>query len=239
VWRLPRVTRDAVQPVRPGRSHWLCRLLGLALLLCLLYLLREPSLRNLAGFQVLNESSPVPAYIFPFGKDPCYLEVARYYRDGLAEHVLLIGTRSGRLERLGVQVRIEFRARAALIRLGVPETAVTMVAAEAGTDWDLARSLSAWLEQHGDIQLIAVCERLEARRNRAILDRVLSAEAARRVHVRSIAGGEINEGNWWRSRAGVIDLFNAYAGLTHVWLHGENGDNLPLWNPDDYEKNLR
>jgi len=77
------------------------------------------------------------------------------------------------------------------------------------------QNLQGWMDRHAEVRASLICPRLGSRTCRATLDRVLSADAAKRIAVvpEDLIG--IDETNWWKSRAGI----RVYVGRLVDWVH--------------------
>jgi hypothetical protein len=97
--------------------------------------------------------------------------------------------------------------------------------------------LRDWLVKNPDVQVAAVCDRLKSRRMRLIYCRVLGDVSAR-VHWCALPNRDYDETNWWENKMGQRSCFDAYLGLAHIWVYGENPQGDREWDPDQYEQSL-
>ena len=227
------------------RRRWLRRM-GIALLVAgALYLLRAPILTGLASVLVFDRPLPGAETIVLFCEidgDRGFQEAAQLHQDGQVSRILLIEVRAerrARTVRAGVVPSFETTARQALLARGVPAAAIELLPADMRSNWDKARSLDAWLQQHPEARATVLCERFASRRIAQIYSSVLGPESSGRLGWRAIPDRRFDESNWWQQRLGVLAVFHAYAHLGHVWISGEGPPEPEPWDPDDYEKSLQ
>ena len=55
----------------------------------------------------------------------------------------------------------------------------------------------------------------------------------------ALADRRYDETNWYRQRAGAIDLFDSYLGWGHVKVYGDALGDRDEWDPDAYRNSLR
>ncbi len=180
---------------RRGR-RWLRRAAVLLLVLAVLYFVRGPLLTWLARGLIVEEPAAEADYALLLGGDDCVREAARFYHARTARRLLLVRRRPGRLQQLGVLESSETRSRKALARCGVPEEAVVTLPGEAATDWDSARGLRTWLDDHPGVVVRAFCDRFGSRRKRTVLDRVLGSDDAARVRLTALREAAYDESDW-------------------------------------------
>ncbi|HLJ91631.1 MAG TPA: hypothetical protein VKU02_00425 [Gemmataceae bacterium] len=171
--------------------------------------------------------------------DRRYDWAARLYDAGTARGVLLVERYPLRLERLGYCMTFEMYSQRELAARGVPATAITVIPGQRRTDWDRARGLRDWLEQHPTVQILALCDRYGGRKLRYVLDSVLGAEVARRIRLMSLPERDYDESNWWQQRIAVVHIFDAYVNLAYTRLLGEETEEWREWDPDQFKKSLR
>jgi hypothetical protein len=186
---------------------------------------------------VVDEPAQPGDVILLLDADGGYEEAAQTYRAGLTRRVLMLETVPGRLQRMGIVETEAERKRKALVREEVPEDGVTVVACPGRGDWNRARGLRAWLTQNPDAGVVVLCDRMNSRRLRRIFRTILGVDIAVRVRWRAVPHRWYDESNWWNNKAGVTGCVNAYLGLAHVCLYGENQGERE-WDPDQYEQTL-
>ncbi len=231
--------------VMPGRARrhwtkqWARRLLLIGLLVAALYLLRGPILRTIGGGLVVVDEKPVAGeVVLILDADQGCEQAAAVVHAGLTDRILLLSTPPGRLERLGIRDTESESRRKALLKLGIDPEAVTLLNCTGEGPWNKARTLRDWLTANPDAQVIALCDRLNTRNWRLIFDRVMGANLAGRVHWRALPDRRFDETDWWQSKEGVRACVNAYIGLTHVLVYGEDLRGTRQWDPDQFEHNL-
>jgi hypothetical protein len=213
--------------------------LAAAFLLACVYYFRAPALRGFAGLLVVDEPPPDADALLVLDGDRCFEQAARLYHAGGAGRVLLNEHRPGRLQQMGILPSFTELARRQLTAARVPGQALEVLPGETRSNWDRARLLRDWLCQHPGARVTVLCDRFGSRQRRCILDRVLDPEEAARVRVYALPHRSYRETDWWRSKQGILDLFDAYVVLTFTWLVGEDKDEWREWDPEAYERALR
>ena len=151
--------------------------------------------------------------------DRVYDAAAEFYRADNDRRLLMIGRRSNRLERAGV---LEPDVPLRLLRQrGVPAETLTGLECDGLDDWQATAVLGRWLQEHPQAHLALLCDRFDSRRQRWILNSVLSAADARRVRVCAIRGKRYDETNWPRSGLeGLLGFLNSSITLAHAVVMG-------------------
>lgn len=222
-----------------GWRRWYTGLLvALAVGSCL-YLFREPVLQGVGGYLVVDEPAAADYAVLVGRSDGCYDRAAQLYHSGSVSGILVVEPRPDRLQRLGFLPLFTTLSQRELTAHGVPASAVTVVPGETRTDWDRARRLRAWLQGHPSDGLVILCERFDTRRFRFILDTILGADYAARVHLLALPHEPYDERNWWKNRLGFAHVFDCYVSLAYVRLWGEDRMQWRDWDPEYYQKRLR
>jgi hypothetical protein len=219
------------------RRRWLRRLLFVLILAGAAYLARGPLLRGVASFLIVEDSRPEVEALVPLGGDHLYAQTAILYHNDVSKHVLLIEGPPGRLERMEIMPDPVVVARRELAKNEVPQSAVEVLQTEKSGDWNRARGLREWLNEHPEAHVCILCDRFSSRRTRCLFARELGGLSAR-VHWRALADRRYDERNWYQNRAGVLALFDSYLSLAHVWLYGDALGDREEWDPDTYQNNL-
>jgi hypothetical protein len=227
-------------PAKKSRlKRWARRLLAVAVVCLCLYLFRVPLLRGIAWGLVHDESLPAVEYILVLDGDTCYPAAASLWHAGAASRVLVIEARPERLERLGILPSFELEAQRELSARGVPKEAITIVPGKAFTDWEKARCLRDWLRTQKLTSVAILCERFHSRKISYIYHKVMDPDLRDSIYIDAVSQRDYNELNWWHHKPGVQHLFTSYLELTHAWMWGEDSEERPEWNPDEFEKSLR
>jgi hypothetical protein len=222
----------------PRRRRRLLRLLFVLVLAVSLYLARHPLLRGLAGFLVVEDPVREADAALLLSGDRLPERAADLYRDGTVKRLLLVRGAPGRLQRIGAVPDVTEAYRAALERCEVPATAVDVLETEKRGDWNSARRLRDWLREHPDAQVIVLCARFGSRRTRCLFEQELGGLAGR-VRWLALADRRYDEADWYRHRAGAVDLFDSYLGWGHVKVYGDALGDRDEWDPDAYRNSLR
>jgi hypothetical protein len=220
------------------RRRWVRRLLFVLILAGAVYLARGPLLRGLASFLIVEDSGQEVDALVPLDGDHLYETTGLLVRNDVSRRVLLLQTPPDRLERMGVMPDPITVARRELASDNVPESAVEVIRAAKGGDWNRARALRDWLKEHPDARVCVLCDRFASRRTRYVFDQKLGGAAAQ-VQWRALPDRRYDERNWYDSKVGVLALFDSYLSLTQVWLYGDALGDRDEWDPDKYQSDLR
>ncbi len=170
--------------------------------------------------------------------DFCYDRAVGLYSGNRCQGILVSQPCPSRLVQTEVVPCFETVARRELVGRGVPEEAILVLDGQSEDLWQDAGRIGSWLEDHADTRVLLVCERLESRRCRFVLDAVLGPERSARVGILGLPDEQYDETNWWKCRSGCKDLFYGYVGLAYSWWMGENRPERTKWDPDEYERGL-
>lgn len=201
---------------------------------------RGPLLRALAAGLIVDEGTAGATHLLAAeGGEGAFFDLAAQLRtDDAIQGILVIASRPGRLEQLGILPTTTEVVYPQLAARGVDEERIQVVPCAAANLWDAARCLGHWLDAHPGTRVAVAARLLRSRRTRWVLDAALGPDAAR-VTVVSLPELRYNEGSWWRCKEGVVDLYNEYLRLGYVALWGEETVRGKPWDPDAFEKTLR
>ncbi len=217
---------------------------GAALVVAALVVFHGPLFRFLAGLLVVEDQQTAAGAVVvmgasgPFHAAP-FNEAAQLYRDGQAREIVLIEDRSSRLVRAGVVPTLEMIGKRQLAEQSVPDAALTVLAGEQRTDWDRARRLGSWLDEHPAASATVLCNEFDSRRTYGIFREELGARRAARLLWRAVPDRRYGVSNWWQSRQGIVEFAGAYVALAHAHVVGEPPRDTKRWDPDEYEAALK
>lgn len=203
-----------------GWRPWCARLVLMLLSMSLALWLCSPLLCwGAARLLICDESAESASVALLVSGDRVYDAAAEFYRADSNRKLLLIGRRSNRLERAGV---LEPDVPLRLLReRGVPPETLTGLECDGLDDWQAAAVLANWLQEHPDASVAVLCDRFDSRRQRWILNAVLSAADTPRVRVCAIRGRNYTETNWQRGGLeGLLGFLKASITLTHAIVMG-------------------
>jgi hypothetical protein len=229
----------APSPLTPAvrtRRRWL-RWLVVGALLAGVVLARRPLLRLAACPLITRDSGAEARWLVPLDSEEAFDHVAGSCRSDPEARILLIERAPNRLQVLGVVPSWAEGRRHILLARGVPAEAVEVLPGATESDWDQARVLRGWLEEHPGAHVAVFGDRFHSRRQRIVLDRVLGPEAGR-AHVVAVSDGRYDEMNWWQVKAGLVGWWEGITSLGYVCLAGEGDGPAPPWDPDLYERGL-
>jgi hypothetical protein len=221
------------------RRRWIRRLVFALILIGAVYLARAPLLRGVAGFLVVEDAAQneeVEALVLLNG-DRLYERAADLYQAGAAKRLLLFQEPPNRLVRMGILPDGVELGRRELLKGDVPENTVEVMAMDKRGDWNRARRLRDWLNEHPEAQVLMLCDRFSSRRTRYLFEHELGGLSSR-VHWRALADRRYDESNWC-NKTGSLSVFNGYLSLGHVRLYGDALGDREEWDPDVYQNNLR
>lgn len=206
------VTRS--QP-RAGIRWW--RWLALAGLLAVLF--HDPLLRSLAD--ALRDERPVPPVeaVVILGGDHRHDVVAALYRRGEVQRVWLVEGRPNYLVATGVLPSGTAIARRELEAAGVPAERMDLIGDDVTDFCDTARVLESTLSKQVTGDVLLICNGLDGRHVRFVVEDVLSPELAKRVHILGLPYDDFDMQAWWKSRTGLKQVFGQCCafGFTLVW----------------------
>lgn len=224
------------------RRRWRRRMLRIGLIVLILLgaaiLFHGPLLRGLASRLIVEDSLPENASLVLLGGVGGYDRVAPLLREGSGRRLLLLDRYPDRLVSFGLLPPSLEIDRRMLRARGVSTSKLIVLPGQVGNDWDVARRLGEWLEEHPGDRLAVFCPRFRSQRMRRIFQVVLR-EDARRVHLQTLAPPGYDETNWWRHKEGLLEVLNSGLSLGYVYLAGEGGPPRRAWHPDEIEEMLR
>jgi uncharacterized SAM-binding protein YcdF (DUF218 family) len=149
------------------------------------------------------------------------LEAADLYHTGLAPRVVVTKEemRSGddKLHARGVRLPETYDLTiTALEALGVPRTAIVLLARRNDSTESEARTIARWACRHGVRRLIVVTSRPHSRRARLILRESLGPSVA--LTLVPTRYDPFVAGRWWRDRRSAKFVWWEYEKLLHYWL---------------------
>ena len=194
---------------RRQRVRW-----GLAILVAagLIFALREPILRSLAGPLIVTESLPAASGILLLGGDRRFDETADFLQRHPTGTVFLKERPAGRLERLGILPPSKELERRELTHRGVTKDQIAVV----GREESFSDALTRWFQDRTDDQIIVLCDAFESRELRWRLNRELPQSIARRMTIRPLPNSAYGQSNWWRSKQGTVAFVRGWLGLILV-----------------------
>lgn len=98
------------------------------------------------------------------------------------------------------------------------------------------QSASQWLTDHPDRRVQILCSEFSTFGLRRMIDRNLAAELSQRISIQPLPDRRYSVKNWWRSRLGQRDVFQAYLGLTRSVLGLYPPEPPAYLSPDEYEQ---
>lgn len=115
--------------------------------------------------------------------------------------------RLDRSEELGAVPSHTSLNRGALIKLGIPESAIDMFGSEVTNTYQEVTSLREWAVRHHVHNIIVPTEVFSSRRVRWILEHQL-ADAGVKVQVDALDPTDYRRDQWWHSEQGLLNFQN-------------------------------
>lgn len=177
------------------------------------------SLLKAAGRHLDAETPPKEADVavvlsggFPFRP----MEAAELYREGIVRRIIVDEERSpdgtDRLRHLGITLPTAAAVSVkVLMRLGVPASAIDVIANPSDSTRDEACFVSAYLRERRIRSVLLVTSRAHTRRALVIFRYLLPDQVT--VHARGARDDGFDPAGWWRRRASVRDLVYEYQKL--------------------------
>ncbi|HWD58329.1 MAG TPA: YdcF family protein [Stellaceae bacterium] len=169
---------------------------------------REPLLRSAAAAWIVSDPlRPADAVaVFGGGLEDRPFAAADYYSRGLVKKIVISNVGATQVERLGVVESHVALNRDALLKLGVPASAIEVFGANLKNTRQEALALHDWARQEGVHSIIVPTESFVTRRLRWILHRVFGDDGD--VRVIELNAADYGADNWWKTDAGIIAFQN-------------------------------
>ncbi len=183
-----------------------------------LFLLRVPLLRGIADLVTVENSLSSADFIYLLNGDVHTrpLLAADLYRRGLAPRVVIARAEDRRATELGLYPNDTDAAIEALLRSGVPASAIVQLKTPGGvtSTWEEGVALQAYLARRPNDKIIVVTSRYHTRRARWNLDEAVPDETVQLL-MAGAADDRFDERYWWRSEAGLIVYLEEYLKFLH------------------------
>jgi hypothetical protein len=171
------------------------------------WLERVPLLREAASLWIVSDPVTPSDVAVVGGGDVEMRAAAELYKKGVVNKVLVPHFRESRIALMGVIPADTELTRMALLKLGVPETAIETFGQNIETTKDVAVSLRSWAEEHHVSRIIIPTDIFAARRVRWIFHREF-AGSGEQLEVPSYEGQDYTRRAWWRTKVGPISFEN-------------------------------
>jgi uncharacterized SAM-binding protein YcdF (DUF218 family) len=194
-----------------GRFHHARRFLVRLLLVCCgASLLFTAAACPYAGHYLIVEDALEPSdaiVVLAGARAERWLEAVDLYRERMAPRIVLspgmVEPAERRLRGMGIRLPSEAElARDAIVQLGVPASAVTVLPSPVDNTADEAAQTRAVALAHGWTSLIITTSKYHSRRTRYAFRREFSGTPVR-VHIRASRYDEVSPDGWWKHRRDV------------------------------------
>lgn len=196
--------------------YWL--IIAIAIIL-LLYAIRMPLLKGLAGFLIATDDLSTSEVIFVLSGNAYDRgnHAVELYQRGLAPTVVCTGGNyDGNTLALGRPYLEAELTRQALINGGVDSTRIKVLPKGTST-YEESIAIAKWCKAQGVTNCIVVSSLFHTRRVSWIIKKRLEDDGIR-VAVSGAPPRSYGVENWWKSEYGLIDLNNEYVKLTYYLL---------------------
>ena len=169
---------------------------------------RVPLLRAAAqGWIVSDPVGPADAVaVFGGGVQGRPFAAAKYYEEGLVKRVALSNVGENPTEKLGVTMSHTAENRAVLLKLDVPEDAISVFGENLANTRMEAAALHQWAKQNDVHSIIVPTEIFSTRRVAWMLHREFGDDAV--IRVVALDPLDYNRTDWWRHESGVVGFQN-------------------------------
>jgi uncharacterized SAM-binding protein YcdF (DUF218 family) len=204
----PQATRPA--PIVKGNKSRKATVVVLLLLAALpiAWHFRVPLLTSLARAWEVNEppQSSDAIVVLGGGLNTRPFEAVRLFNQHLAPRILIAETQPSPVSELGVAPRETDYSRAVLMKLGVPDEAITTFGHNVTSTFDEASALRDWLIAHHATRVIIPTDFSHTRRVAWLMKH--SLPPGTKVYTVSTPSLTYDQTNWWQREDGVIAMQN-------------------------------
>jgi uncharacterized SAM-binding protein YcdF (DUF218 family) len=170
---------------------------------------REALLRGAAELWVVSDV-PRPAdavAVFGGGLSVRPAAAAEYYREGLVKKILISNIRPDSTETLGIAPSHTSLNRAAVLKFGVPETAIELFGTDLSNTNQEVVALRDWALRVHARSIIVPTQDFSSRRLRWMLKRGFAGTGIL-VQVTALSPSDYDYRGWWRSDQGLLAFQN-------------------------------
>ncbi len=158
-------------------------------------------------------------FILGGGDETRPFAAAKLYNAGFAQQILISNAKlGGPIEELGIRPAEADIDREALLKLGVPNTAITTIGMGLSSTFDEANALAAWAEKTHPKRVIIPTEIFPSRRVHWIFNRVLRPLGVT-VLVIAFPNQDYSVDNWWKVHQAILDFQNEILKDAFYHLH--------------------
>lgn len=169
-------------------------------------------LRSVAEFLVVEEPRSAAQGVLMLGGESRFDEAAKLHENG-APVILLLRSRPGRLERMGIVRSAEQSTRRALLTRGIPEDDLLLLSDEPVDNTRVGALLCDWLRNQPQRQINVLCDRFSTRKWHLLLRRSADSNLVSRIRMIALPHHSFDESNWWHSKPGARAILNGYLRL--------------------------
>ena len=168
------------------------------------------------GLIVDDRSGPAPAVLLLDGDRQ--FDVAAELSHAGAATILVYRSPPDRLARMGIMPRGDETARRELLKRGVSDENLEILAGDSASRSRIAKALGQWLADHPDQKVSVLCERFTSRTWTIVFQRAVAPPLANNIQIVPLRNRQFDETNWWRSKPGTMAFVNSCIRLGfHFW----------------------
>lgn len=168
----------------------------------------------------------------------CVKAAAELGINGNVEGILIYREEPTRLVVVGAVAPYEQLALQKFVEYGVDPNSVTTLPAACLSDWDVARRLNTWLQEHPSKRVRVLADQFSSRRIQMLIDRRVDASHRDQVTIEGVPDTRYDETNWWTRRSGIKSFLFNVCRIQYVWWIGEDVKTPVDWSADKYEAAL-
>ena len=170
---------------------------------------RANLLRDAAELWIVSDPvGPADAVvIFGGGLSVRPFAAAKYYKEGLTKRILVSNVRLDEAEMLGAVPSHTALNRDALLKLGVPETAIETLGSALSNTYQEAVALREWAVRMHAHTVIVPTQEFSSRRVRWVVKHELAGTGIQ-VEIPALSDPEYNVSNWWKNEKAIVEFQN-------------------------------
>lgn len=209
---------SAIERRPPNVGYWR-RLRRLLVGMILIAAFAWPVAWGMARYLVVREPFRQPTHVLLLDAWDAPAAAADLCRGNPTLRVVSVQKLPARAMQLHVLPTFEEYARGRLQEHGIASDRYEVIAGAADSPADIARLLDHWFNRSPGAEVVGLSDYFAGRSWRATFDATMNPDHRRRIHVLATPRPDYDETNWWRSKAGCVDVLKRYLRLARL-SHG-------------------